>query len=47
MIDLKGRLGDCYLPNGRTYFGFKRTDIDRRNVPTVNDQPDDDMQFSS
>ena len=47
VIGLRGRLGDCSLPNGRTYFGFKRTDIDRRNVPTVNDQPDDDMQLSS
>ena len=33
-INMRGRLGEGRLPNGRTYFGFQRTDLQKRPVPS-------------
>lgn len=42
VIDIKGRLGMCDLPNGKSYFGFFRTDLPRKQIvapsaPSVDD----------
>ena len=34
-IDIKGKLGIGVLPNGKTYFGFQRTDVNTRRVPSI------------
>lgn len=44
VIDITGKLGEGTLPNGRQYFGFQRTDIQKRPRPSLPDDKPGDFQ---